>query len=1530
MKKLILGLLLISFGLSFILISAESQTNFETILSEDLERVQSDFFQETALWANNGEIIEHNQNKVLEFTSLDSSDSWTVFGGTTTDDLLISDGNFKTDFNFTTSGLTKLVVKVEDASTDKVIKQINIDTINNQIVDENNNPINDDEITFEEQTSMYYLSFLFDVDYSDECYIVFEGYTSSVSAKLIIDNFKLHKEVEEIQYKTIEESNFDNSVGEVHSSSIFWLNDDEATTAGFLENGNAIEGKSLFYQVNKVGWDILGGSKGDKLTIKGGHHYKISADIKMVDINYLSFKIVTISTPETVLYDMYINNQGQRIPGQTQISNPEYITSNNGVTHFEFVLDSAIEHNSYIVLHASSEKSGAQVILDNLVIEEEVVELPYETYTSDYLEDFDLVTTTTLPDFTFGDQITSSISSDIIEGQSLTMQTSSVFSWVDFVKTNPLNINIANDKYKVFLSIKASDIGQVKIELIDSLDDKKIHEYYFDVEKMYRLEGVGVEYKDYGKLVYKDGIFDIQFEFPSLEDDHNYYINVSGYSLSNSASISIDNFEILKAVESIIHDEEITSFPINTSDHSNLVRGIGGSDFYHNAEPHNLGTYLLIGGIILVGVVMIPVIIKVIPNRRKMLIATSTIITIALSGVIGITQLSYERDYEGAMENNNMEDYNIVYPEKISGHLQNPGMGWVSLEEPTYGGHPDLGTSGLLPEVDNISLSTSWALIETKEGVYDWSLLDKVVDYYTDLGKHINLRITTDNLMLPNTYKAVPDWLLDKYHIPYQMLNYTDGGPVQVMKVIDITNQDYLHHLGLFLQALSTHYSENDFVDVVEIRGFGNWGEWHSGYNYQTDEMRMSALQDIIKEFEDKFTENGKLIVLSAAWDPYYMPYDSYQQYIEVSAFDYLFKETGETFRRDSGGNLLNYYTDERLLSDAFRSGKRVPLLGEYASSIDAAINSQFGFDIEAGIDDILFKMRPNYSTVLGWVNQNVEWLVTNGYEELFDRGNEKLGYRLAVDMARYPKTVEANQEFTLLTSFSNSAVGRFWYEDKLKVSFLDEENNEVYSYINESFDARTFVLGEINNVYTNITLPESIANGNYKIAVSIVDNDNEPHIKLGMAGELEQSKMYHLGNITVANQASATRYAKQLSYVEATKYDFEKNQSYIITFEYTPHFDISEYEFGSNDGYLALLQTKDGGVSNTVGYTRWQDVSNEQGQKTIIVTTGDYDDYKFMIASDGFGGIDVDKVYIERVNAYNEHFEGYDFTELDSLFLPNNLDNVYFSDTENTIGNNTSVIIDSPYSGDYNGLVTDSNVYSFDENTTYTISFDFQNQSIVGKGGYMYLELIEGDSHTRIGEFYERDDLHVTTKTFTFTTGSSPKISIAFGMHNGGIYAIDNIQIIKQAEGQNISGENIINEHNTKPVHEFSTFGDTEGFESMSFIDNAFDWGYFGWGQFTYDEEYVISGNASLMGSIEQEAHHNEWFEFAKTKHEAYPFEANKSYHIEFDYKILENPDNDGRFYFLLRSDTGGITSDKGFTQLPVVESQQIIKYSQ
>lgn len=115
-----------------------------------------------------------------------------------------------------------------------------------------------------------------------------------------------------------------------------------------------------------------------------------------------------------------------------------------------------------------------------------------------------------------------------------------------------------------------------------------------------------------------------------------------------------------------------------------------------------------------------------------------------------------------------------VYPQKVTGHLSNPGMGWVGIEETINYGQVEVGGAGNLPEVDVVSIESTWNYLEPEKDHFDFDLMDRTIEYWTGLGKRINFRIMTDMLVLGFTWNGAPEWLINDPRVGYEVSNLTN------------------------------------------------------------------------------------------------------------------------------------------------------------------------------------------------------------------------------------------------------------------------------------------------------------------------------------------------------------------------------------------------------------------------------------------------------------------------------------------------------------------------------------------------------------------------------------------------------------------------------------------------------------------------------------------------------------------------------------------------------------------------------------
>lgn len=855
--------------------------------------------------------------------------------------------------------------------------------------------------------------------------------------------------------------------------------------------------------------------------------------------------------------------------------------------------------------------------------------------------------------------------------------------------------------------------------------------------------------------------------------------------------------------------------------------------------------------------------------------------------------------------------FNYFYNDEATGHISNPGMGWVGIEETIFYGQVEAGGSGTIPEVDIISIESSWEFLEPEKDKFDFSLIDKTIEYWKQHNKKINFRIMTDALSLGFIWKGAPDWLLNDPRCGYEVISFDVSHPGRVndeYKVARIDSPYYKERLAIFLGKLAERYGDDKTVESVEIRGYGNWGEWHSGASFNTMADRLQALQDVVDIYHDAYAKHGKMLIVSNSYDPTLLNYynGNFNSYVNSSALDYVFKKENSTYRRDAVGSSI--FKDEyegKLIFDLVRSGKKVPQYSEfYWSANDMANASNDGWNFENAVNHMLFKGRPNASSVIGYNPYAVADMVDNNQTWALDRGNERLGYRFVLEQARVNKEVAPGKELSVMIKLSNKGVGRFYFNDKLKYYICDSNGNVVYEQLDNQNDIRNIMSGDVNEYYQQIKLPKDLKNGTYTVKLAIVDENQQPHVSLAI--KESKDKIYEIATFDVKSNAKSSKVPEvKLTLDELKNYTLDANSIYTLTFGYTPKFDIKNYEFRNFDGYAVKLKSKKGGTNKTL--LKFQDVSQEYGSKTVTFETYGKNDYLLDIVSENFGDIEIHDIYLRKESGKTINFDN--TLSKDIVAVDNNAEEV------NDVIHGKSLSISSNSLGDLNGASLEK--IKLEPNSRYTISFNTKTNKDVGIGGYYYAKLVNENGGKDVYQWYERPDDPYTYKSFTVTTSNSNNNVLYFGCHNRGSYTIDDITIVKEIDGVINKTYDYGFKHNQRPQFT-DRMSETETFEKISFLQSNMQWGYYRWGRMTRNPSKVISGNQSFWGIIDEQKL-TDYMELMYSNPNFVRFEKGKTYKIEFDYRVYKNPVNPntneaGYFYVLCRSDKLGLNGDVGW----------------
>lgn len=464
-----------------------------------------------------------------------------------------------------------------------------------------------------------------------------------------------------------------------------------------------------------------------------------------------------------------------------------------------------------------------------------------------------------------------------------------------------------------------------------------------------------------------------------------------------------------------------------------------------------------------------------------------------------------------------------VTPTPIEDPFGNPGMGWI-LEEwttrsPNYGSN--CRQTNPFSLVDNVEVFDAWSFIERTRGVYDWSRLDESIAFWSRQGKRIILRVSTEDLGCYACtgyagFRGIPEWLRNQ--LSASLYSYFD---VSTWEFPDYQNASYQAALVRFLAAYGARYRDNPFVDAVGIRGYGQWGEWHSGHNFPDEASRISTLRWLMDQWLAPW-QGKKTLMVSASYEyrntvvppsaslATYGEHD-YSQFLRVSAFDYAMTKPNLAFRRDGFdaglANVIKPDLDGRLLNEAFNDGRLLPNFAEFFGDYEWFRSRNAS---RAGLDHAL-RSHPNYAVLQGWTCSDPEVPGLDAarfYREQLQtvvkpalmRGG--LGYRLEIGASSYTHRLGPGVAQLLVdTTWSNVAVGRATTNYGIRYYLVDAATGrEAWASTYRGFDVRTLTGAASPIVRASFPAP-TLPAGDYLLKVALVDSAGTPAVRLAISG---------------------------------------------------------------------------------------------------------------------------------------------------------------------------------------------------------------------------------------------------------------------------------------------------------------------------------------------------------------------------------------------------------------------------------------------
>ncbi len=440
-----------------------------------------------------------------------------------------------------------------------------------------------------------------------------------------------------------------------------------------------------------------------------------------------------------------------------------------------------------------------------------------------------------------------------------------------------------------------------------------------------------------------------------------------------------------------------------------------------------------------------------------------------------------------------------LFPVELDDYFVNPGIGWQD-------GPGAFGFAGLPGTVDYaLRRDISWSILNPREGVFDWSELDRQLLLAKDRGNQYSFRVYT---MVGEGLggHVMPQWVVDK-----GVAFYPDGQP-------DYSSCVYQEEWSKFIEELVRIYDGNPDVAFIDISGYGSFNEWSwqdlqtdwdedwdSGYNTGTVSPDMFKTLDgqARRRLADMFlggsykghmcrAPDGSMISTDYAYGGFQktqllMPFAGIAQ-----SSQYVYSQRKDVgVRYDSLGCDGDgvFYRVEEILSEVW---KTAPVAFELCN--------------------------PNYLEV-----DDAAWLLQAARGSIVHNNNWKYGRSALEDMMKYagyryfPREIQVRVDGRVLDLDMNwknlgyapsyPKMGQIF---NLTLYLLDMKGRPVYTHIFDADISSWMPFGstpDLNGyrIEESISVPDDVPDGEYLVALAIMDARTGKSINLPMGGRDHQ-----------------------------------------------------------------------------------------------------------------------------------------------------------------------------------------------------------------------------------------------------------------------------------------------------------------------------------------------------------------------------------------------------------------------------------------
>ena len=377
-----------------------------------------------------------------------------------------------------------------------------------------------------------------------------------------------------------------------------------------------------------------------------------------------------------------------------------------------------------------------------------------------------------------------------------------------------------------------------------------------------------------------------------------------------------------------------------------------------------------------------------------------------------------------------------------------------------------------------------WDSIQKGKDEYDWTRIDDLLNLCGQSNRTLGWRIYPTNSSVENGGDHVPQFIYDEGCGSVQA---TVRGTERKIRVPDWEDPIYIQACKDFAAEMARRYDGDNRVEFIDIRAFGNWGEWHC-FQLEGSEMPSKEIQkDMIAYYKSVF-KTTQLVVPSDCRD------DVYEYALSIGVG-----------KRDDG--LIQIKGREDELAKCYRAG--LPTVGENcATYADLLKNSDADrYNQKWTLDLWKSVINVSHMTYYELDRQDCGKTFFNDNADAVKEMVNKLGYNFEVISANLSYDRELNVQLTV--KIKNTGLAPAFFDVNLIADITDNDGNRKAQLANlkrikkGSFadgDEKTFVFIA---PFTSLREGDSICLGLYEDVLS-----EKPSVKFDNKNTLPNNKL--------------------------------------------------------------------------------------------------------------------------------------------------------------------------------------------------------------------------------------------------------------------------------------------------------------------------------------------------------------------------------------------------------------------------------------